>query len=120
MAFADPQSIKISGTTHSLPRVSTEGRKSEYSKDDGTVILKIQSDKNRRTRQTYRVDTSKITTDPFDTTQNVEVSMSAYLVVDRPLAGYTNEEALKVVEGLSEALGLTSFAAVKKLLAGES
>ena len=120
MAFADPQAIKIGGTTHTLPRVFTEGRKAEYTKDDGTVSLKIETAKNRRNRQTYRADTSKITTNPFDTSQNVEVSMSAYLVVDRPLVGYTNAEALDVVKGLLEALTEGTYADVVKLLAGES
>lgn len=120
MAFADPQSIKIGEATTSLPRVSTGDRKSQYDSEDGTVSLKISTEKNRRNRQVYRIDSSKITDDPYDTTQNIDVSMSAYLVTDRPLAGFSNSEALDVVKGLLEALGASSNAAVKKLLASES
>lgn len=120
MAFADPQSIKIGETEHSLPRVSTGDYRSVYSNADGTVELKISTDENRRKRQVYRIDHNKITDDPFDDTQNVEVSMSCYVVVDRPLAGYTNEEALEVLKGLVTALSASSYASAVKLLGSES
>lgn len=121
MAFADPQKVKVDGSTEvELPRVNTESFSSEYLSADGLITLKLSTANGRRKRHVARIDLSKITTDPFDSSQNVEVSTSAYLVVDKPIAGYTNEELKKLVEGLVGFLSASSYAATKKLLGSES
>lgn len=120
MALSDPQSVKVQGSAVSLPRVSTGNFQSEYLSADGTVSLKVSTQNGKRKRQVVRVDRSKITADPFDTSQNISVSQSIYLVVDRPLAGFTNEEALKDIEGFIELLNASTFAVTKKVLASES
>lgn len=120
MAFADPQSIKISGTTTSLPRVSTGNFEAEYESADGLITLKASTVSGKRKRQVVRVDVSKITADPFIPTQNVEVSMSNYVVFDRPPAGYSNAEAKAVWDGFIEALQASSSLLITKLLGSES
>jgi len=120
MAFADPQSIKISGTTTSLPRVSTGKGESEYESGDGLIALKASSQYGKRTRRTLRVDSSKITADPFIPAQNVQVSTSCYVVFDIPPAGYTSAELLAIFEGFVEAAKASEFTLIKKLLGGES
>lgn len=121
MAFSDPQKVKVDGSTEvEVPRVNTGNFESEYLSSDGLVKLKLSTANGRRKRHVARIDLSKITTDPFDTSQNVEVSTSAYLVVDRPLAGFTNEELKKLVEGLVGFLSASTYSATKKLLASES
>lgn len=120
MAFADPQSIKISGVTTSLPRVSVGKNESTYQSSDGLVDLSASSQYGKRTRRVIRVDTSKITADPFIPTQNVKVSMSNYLVFDLPPAGYTAAEAKAVYDGFIEALQANSSKLVTQLLGGES
>lgn len=120
MALADPQSIKINGTTSSLPRVSTGDFQSIYESADGTIKMSLSTVAKSRKRQVVRVDVSKITEDPFIPAQNVEVSMSTYLVFDRPLVGYSNEEAKKVYDGFIEALQASSSVIVTKLLGAES
>lgn len=120
MALADPQSIKIGETTTSLPRVSSGDYKSKYSSDDGTIDLTFSTQNGKRKRQVARLDHSKITTDPFIPANNVEVSSSIQLVVDRPIAGYTNAEALAIVKGFIESLNASSEKLIKQLLASES
>jgi hypothetical protein len=120
MALSDPQSIKIGEKTSSLPRVNTGNFSSEYLSEDGTVGLKVATSNGRRKRQTIRVDQTKITTDPYDTTQNVQIGESVYLVVDRPLAGFTNKEAEEAVKGFVELLSASTYSIVKKMLASES
>lgn len=120
MAFTDPQSITISGTTTSLPRVSTGAGSSSYQSNDGLTVLKFASAYGRRTRQTARVDVTKISADPYLPAQNVKQSMSAFVVFDRPVAGFSNTEALAIYTGLATLLSSTSYAAVTKLLGGES
>lgn len=120
MAFADPQAVKISGSTKTLPRVSAAGNKSIYESADGLTRLTISTEKSKRKRHVYRVDVEKITSDPFIPTNNTSVSMSCYIVIDRPLVGYSNEEALAVVAGMLEAASETSSADLVKLLGSES
>jgi len=120
MAFADPQSIKISGVTTSLPRVSTGKFESIYTSADGLIDLSASSSYGKRTRQVIRVDHSKIAADLFIPAQNVELSMSNYIVFDRPAVGYTNAEAKAVYDGFIEALQASSSLLVTKTLGGES
>lgn len=118
MAFTDPQKVKVDGTTEvTLPRISTEGMSSVYSKDDGSVVLKLASAFGRRKRHTARIDLSKIIASTLNPSQNEEASASVYLVVDRPLQGYTNPELRKAAEGLKTFL---SEANLEKLLSQES
>jgi hypothetical protein len=121
MAFTDPIKVKVDGSNEvECPRVNTGNFSSEYLSADDTISVKLSTANGKRKRHVARIDLSKITADPFDDTQNVEVSTSAYLVVDKPLAGFTNEELKKLVEGLVGFLSASSYSATKKLRASES
>ncbi len=120
MAFTDPQSVTISGTAISLPRVSSRVNGGSYQSADGLVLLTADNAYSRRTRRVLRLDHSKITADPFIPTQNSKVSMSNYIVFDLPPAGYTNAEALAVYAGFKAAFTASSDALISKLLGGES
>lgn len=120
MSFADPQSIKISGVTTSLPRVSVGKNESTYESSDGLNVLSASSQYGKRTRRVIRFDTSKITADPFIPATNVKVGASTYLVFDIPPAGYTNAEVKAIYDGFIEALQAGTSVLVTKLLGGES
>lgn len=122
MALADPQSVKISGSTISLPRIATGNLESTYESADGLtkVSLSTVKTKSSRKRQTVRIDVTKVTADPFIPSQNVEVSMSTQVVFDRPPAGYSNADAKAVWDGFIEALSAGSGLIVTKLLGSES
>lgn len=119
--FTDPQSITINAVANSLPRTSTEGASSSYTKDDGTVKLTVSHQSGRRTRRTVRLQHSKIVPDPLLATTNVRASMTTYLVVDVPPAGaYSVAEAKQIVDGLVAWLTASSGANVTKMLGGEN
>jgi hypothetical protein len=120
VAFSDPQTITISGTPITLPRVSSGDGSSKYTSADGLVDLSASSSYGNRTRQVLRVDHSKITSDPFIPAQNAEVSMSCYMVFDRPKVGYTNTEAMAVYTGFNALYTASTSALIAKLLGGES
>ena len=122
MALSDPQKVKVDGETEvTLPRVNTGSFSSDYRNEDSTVGLKVSTTENgKRRRHLVRIDLSKISTDPFDTSQNVTNSSSVYLVVDRPIAGYTNEELKEAVEGLVGLLSASTYSVTKKVLGSES
>lgn len=120
MAFADPQTVTISGVTTPLPRTSTEGDETVYQSADGLIQMLASHDSGKRNRHLLRINHSKLTADPFIPTQNVKVSMSNYIVFDTPVAGYTNAEALAVYAGFKAAFTASSDALITKLLGGES
>lgn len=123
MSFTDPQKPKFDNSTETeCPRISTGVLQSKYQSEDGLKVVSISTieTKKSRKRHTYRMDLSKLTTDPHDTTQNIEVGASAYVVVDRPIAGFTNEELKKLTEGLCAILTASSGANIKKLIASEN
>ena len=120
MAFADPVKVKPGETEKECPRVSTGDFQSVYLSEDGLTNVTISTQNGKRKRHVARIDLSKLTSNPFDESQKVEVSSSAYVVIDRPLAGFTNAELKTLVEGLTTFLTASSGASIKKLVACES
>lgn len=120
MSFTDPQTVTISGVTTPLPRTSVLGSASEYTSSDGLIKMSASHSYGKRNRHLLRLDHSKISADPFIPADNVEVSMSNYIVFDVPVVGYTLAEALAVYVGFKTQFTATSDAIISKLLAGES
>jgi len=120
MAFADPQSVTISGATTSLPRTSAGSNEGSFTSNDGLIEQTVSSRYGKRTRRTFRLRHSKIAPDPLISSTSVKYSMTAYVVVDTPPTGYTVAEAKAVVDGLIAALSATSGAKITQLLGGEN
>jgi hypothetical protein len=120
MAFADPQSITISGTAVSLPRTSFDGQKGEFSAADGTAKLIVSHTNGRRHRRLLRVDHAKIAADPLLAGTNAKYSMSVQLVVDVPPVGYSIAEQKAVVDAVMAFLTASSGAKIGQYLGGEA
>lgn len=120
MAFSDPQSVTINAVANSLPRTSAGVNAGVFTKDDGTVALQVSHSYGKRTRRQIRLSFSKIAPDPLISAQNIKYSMSAYIVVDVPVTGFTVAEAKQVVDGLTDYLTASSGARVTQLLGGEN
>ena len=123
MALTDPQKFKeVAGTEVTAPRVASGDFKSIYETSDGANVLTVStatSNSNRK-RHLVRIDVSKLATNPFEETKKQSVSMSVYLVIDRPEAGFTVSEAKKLVEGLVGLLSASSYALTEKVIGGEN
>ncbi len=119
MAYADPQTVTINAIANTLPRTSSGVNSGTFSKDDGTIKLSVSSAYGKRTRRTVRVDHQKYAADPLVSSTNVLRSMSAYIVVDVPIQGYTIAEQKQIADGLIAWLSATSGSNVTKLLGGE-
>lgn len=120
MSFTDPLSITISGVTTPLPRISVGDDESEYRSGDGLIGVRASHNYAKRTRRMLRIDTKKLAPDPFRPAENIEVSMSYYIVFDLPPGGYTAAEALAVQQGFQTLYTATSNQMLTKLLGGES
>lgn len=90
--FADPQSVTINAVATSLPRIGAGSDTGRFALADRTVNLAVSHSTGRRIQHRVRLDNSKIIVDPLSSTRNLPVSMSAYLVVDVPLVGYSVAE----------------------------
>lgn len=121
MSLTDPFAITISGAASSLPKVESSGKKSVYSNADGTIVVTAshQNTSGARTRTMLRIDTKKVTADPFKPSENVQVGAAFYVVVDQPPAGYTDAEMKAIIDGFISAMNASSGAMITKLLAGE-
>lgn len=120
MALIDPQSITINAVANPLPRVGSGPNSGSFQKEDGSVRLSVNHAYGKRNRRTIRVDHNKISTDPLQPNVNRPFSMSAYVVIDTPVGGYTNTEIKQIVDGLTAYLTASSGAVVTKVLGGES
>lgn len=120
MAFSDPQTVTINSVAQTLPRVGSPiNGAGVFQKDDANVKLTFSHQYGKRTRRTARLDFRKIAADPLVSAQNIMYSMSAYLVVDTPITGFTVAEAKQIVDALTAYLTASSGAKTTQLLGGE-
>lgn len=120
MAFSDPQSITINGAASSLLRTSSGDNTGAFTKDDGNIKLSVSHQYGKRTRRTIRLDHRKVAADPLVAAQNLNYSMSVYVVVDVPPVGYSPAEVKQIMDGLLGNLEAASAANEVKFLGGES
>jgi hypothetical protein len=116
--FTEPQSVTVSGSAKSLPRVQYGDRNGTFENASTGHALKLSHQVGKRNRRTVRLDITKTAADPFQTDVNRQYSMSAYLVIDHPPVGFTAAEteanAKALVDWLAVAGNLT------KVVGGES
>jgi hypothetical protein len=120
MSFADPQSVTVNAVAISMPRTSSGVNSGTFTAADGLTQLSVSHAYGKRTRRTIRLNSSKVSPDPLLPSQNVKLSNSVYLVIDAPVAGYTNTELKQAVDGFLAALTASSGAKISQLLGGEN
>lgn len=119
--LADPQSVTpTGGSAVSLPATGRGIDSSVYTSADGNTKLTISHTFASRKRYVARLDFSKIAADPLISAQNIKYSMSAYLVIDTPITGFTVAEAMAQAGGLLAYLSASTNAKVTSILGGET
>lgn len=114
--LADPQSITVNSVAKSLPAVERARLKSEYRESGNEHELLIQTTEGKRDRSMIKINHTSTAADPL-TAETAEVSMSAYLVIDRPKWGFSNTEIDYIVQALCDWSTTSNITAV---LSGES
>lgn len=116
--LADPQSLTIAGSTATaLPRTGSDPS-GVFRSADGSAVLRVTHSYGKRNRRTVRVEHTKVSPDPL-TQVNALVGASAYIVIDEPREGYTDDELKTLVSGLCSWLTASSGAQLAKILGGE-
>lgn len=115
--FTDPQSVTVNAVPQSMPRIVTGERKSTYQKNDMSFTLNLSHTLNKdRIRSMARIDQKAIVPDPLTSVNDYE-TLSVYLVIDRPLAGFSSTQVDQLITGFKSWLDST---AVGKLYGQES
>lgn len=120
MSFADPQSVTISGTGITLPRIGSGPAGSEYRSNDGLTRLLVRHTYGKQNRRNIKLTFDKVAADPFVTGLNQKYSVSADFTVTVPTVGFTAAETKAVLDGFIAYLSASSGAALTKLLGGEN
>lgn len=104
--LADPTSISTGGTiantggtARSFARIRTDGYASEYSTSDGLYGFKITHTRGKRLRSEARMDFFTTFVNPL-TGLTENVSATAYVVLNRPLAGFTSAQLKEILSGV--------------------
>lgn len=115
--FTDPQVVTVNAVAQSMPKITGTGKKSEYSKADGTFKLTVSHIESRdRIRSMVRIDQKAVVPDPLTAVNDYE-TLSFYFVIDRPLYGFSSAQVEQLTAGLKTWLDAT---AVGKLFGQES
>jgi hypothetical protein len=118
MSITEPADVSLDDGLTSFFLVSQEGQKSVYRNTSGKYEIVVSHQEGKRNRRTLRLNVMEITADPFVPAENVEVSYSAYLVVDMPIAGFSNTDVNTCITGLMA--WLASGTVTNQFLRGES
>lgn len=118
--FSDPYTVTGFGGTFPLFRISAGENSGRFNSTTDDYHLSISHTYAKRTRRMFRLDTSKIAEDPLFPANNGLYELSTYLVVDTPKVGFSHTEQKDTVQSLLDTLSQSSYAAVDKLLYGES
>ncbi|DAD51627.1 TPA_asm: coat protein [ssRNA phage Zoerhiza.4_8] len=120
MAFAEPQTVTISGVANTLQRTGQGLGVGTFSTNDGALTLEIRNTYGKRIRRQLRFVHKKYASDPTKPAENIPVSSTVQIFVDIPVQGYTSADMLAIVVGALNNLTATSNANITKLLGGES
>jgi hypothetical protein len=107
--FTDPQTITVNAVAKPMPRVATGDRKATYQMNDESFTLNISHSKTSdRIRSMSRVDQRTLVPDPITAVNDWE-TLSVYIVVDRPLAGFTSTQVEQLITGFKSWLDVTAI-----------
>lgn len=119
--LTDPQTITIAGTTTSLPNLFREGRHSEYSNPDATIVLKTDQRYGKRIRRSIRLDLAKRVASPDVPTNNTGRSAAIEFVFNVPDDNtYTPAEMLAAYKGFVAQLAAATDKVIIQVLGGEN
>lgn len=106
MSLATPQSITINAVEEDYHRISEDKSSSIYQTSSGDKRLTVSHQETKtRFRRMARLDVTEIAADPL-TAENSYQSASAYIVIDEPKVGFSDEDLEDYVDALK--LWLTS------------
>lgn len=117
--YADPQTVTINAVPKTLARTGSTDNSGKFATPDRAVKLEFNHQYGKRVRHQSKLTSDSLVANPLISGQNINQSMSVYIVADVP-AGYDTVAAKQVVDAFVAFLSASSGAAVTRLLGGES
>lgn len=109
MSFADPQSVTVNSVAKSMPRISTSGTSAVYQNADESFKMTISHTKSKdRIRSMSRIDQRVVAADPLSSINDWE-TLGVYLVIDRPLVGFSSTQVEQLITGFKTWLDSTAM-----------
>lgn len=114
-----------------LPRTSAGNNTASYGAPDSPFRVTVSHAYGKRTRRVARLDVAKEAASVWNPSQNARYTMSCYIVIDEPVAGFSNAEIEKAVIALTNLLAKPNAGGnaaevplvsrdLKQIVAGES
>jgi hypothetical protein len=121
MALSDPQSVTLSGTATSLPRVTSGEARSRYSKDDGLLDLQVShTATGKRKVDTLSLRQSKIVPNPLVAGVSQPEWFQVSISWSKPANGTITPAELKALSDAAIAYAAAgSGSVVTKIIGGE-
>lgn len=95
----DPQVITVNAVAKSMPRVESKGTSAIYQNSDESFTMTISHTKSdKRLRSMARVDQRIVATDPLTSVDDWQ-TLGVYMIIDRPLVGFTSVQVDQLVTG---------------------
>lgn len=124
MAFSDPFAITVNSVALTLPKTGTLEHGGVYSKDDNTVLVRVNhipaKNSQGTTKRTLELDVVKTAADPLNASVNVQKTFKFFLNVVEPAVGFSSAEKKDIAQSLMTAVNASSGAILVKWLGGES
>lgn len=117
--YTDPQSVTISGSAKTLNRTGSTEFGGKFASSDRAYQMTVAHQYGRRVRHQIKLQADSLVASPLVSGQNVNQSMSVYLVIDVP-NGYDTATAKAVADGFLANLTASTGANLTKLIGGES
>lgn len=106
--FSDPQVVTVNAVAKSMPRIVTNGQKSTYQMNDQSFTLNLSHVVAKdRLRSMARIDQRAVVPDPLTAVNDWE-TLSVYLVIDRPLVGFSSAQVDQLIAGFKTWLDTTA------------
>lgn len=121
MSLGDVLAVTLAGAATNLPRVKVNGDSSVYRTADGLLQATVShSYGGSSARRMIRFDQKKYATDPFIPAQNRLVTQSWWSVSMVPTVGFSLTEQKDLAKCGIDYVSATTYAALLKILGGES
>lgn len=121
MSLGDSLSVTLAGAGVTLPRVKVNGDSTVYRSSDGLLQATVSHLYGaNNARRMIRFDQKKYAADPFIPAQNRLVSQSWWMVDMVPTVGFTLTESKDLAKCGMDYVSASTYAALLKILGGES
>lgn len=124
MAISDPVAITVNSVAVSLPKTGTLEHGATYTKDDGTIIVRVNhvpaKNSQGQSKRTLELAVLKTAADPLNASINVQKTFRFFLNAVEPAVGFTIAEKKDIAQALMTWVNATSGANLVKWLGGES